>query len=86
MILTKRLLATKSMQFTLPICSHVQALFIPQKMEILLALTKLGENLSETEKKFMEDNSDSAAKHFSAAKSGVSQEALSKTIRGSVNS
>ncbi len=55
-------------------------------MEILLALTKLGENLSETEKKFMEENSDSAAKHFSAAKSGVSQEALSKTIRSSVNS
>jgi hypothetical protein len=80
------MLATESSSVRITICSNVQALFIPQKMEILLALTKLGENLSETEKKFLEENSDSAAKHFSAAKSGVSQEALSKTIRGSVNS
>ncbi len=59
----------------------MQAVFVPQKLEILDALTKLGEELTETERKFAEENSGSAAKHFVAAKAGISEEALAKTIR-----
>ena len=46
-------------------------LFAQQKMEIIAALFKLGEALSENEKEFFENNSDSSMKQFAAVSDNI---------------
>jgi len=46
-------------------------LFAQQKLEVIAALAKLGEDLSEDEKAFFENNSDSSMKKFAAVKENV---------------
>ena len=46
-------------------------LFAQQKMEIIAALSKLGEALSENEKEFFENNSDSSMKQFAAVSDNI---------------
>ena len=46
-------------------------LFTQQKLEIIGALSKLGEGLSEAEKEFFENNSDKSLKQFSTVSETV---------------
>ena len=46
-------------------------LFAQQKLEIIAALAKLGEDLSENEKIFFENNSDSSMKKFAAVSKDI---------------
>ena len=46
-------------------------LFAQQKLEVIAALAKLGEDLSDDEKIFFENNSDSSMKKFAAVKENV---------------
>ena len=46
-------------------------LFAQQKLEIIATLAKLGEDLSENEKIFFENNSDSSMKKFAAVSKDI---------------
>ena len=48
-----------------------QILFVQQKLEVIGALGKLGEQLSEAEKDFFENNSDKSLKQFSTVSETV---------------
>ena len=48
-----------------------QVLFVQQKLEVIGALSKLGEELSEAEKDFFENNSDKSLKQFSTVSETV---------------